>query len=61
MMQVITKTKIVSRSQWLEAVTLPINKHKATKDEKIQAARALFGILPADVDLDSARAERLSK
>jgi hypothetical protein len=61
MMQVATKQKIVSRSRWLEAATVPSIRHKASKEEKIQAVRALFGILPADVDLDSARAERLAK
>jgi hypothetical protein len=60
-MQVVMKQKIVSRSRWLETVIVPSVRHKASKEEKIQAVRALFGILPADVDLDSARVERLKK
>ena len=31
-----------------------------TKIDKIAAAKALFGILPPDVDLDKARTERFS-
>jgi len=33
----------------------------SAKTNKIAAAKTLFGILPSDVDLDKARAERHSK
>ncbi|GHU59413.1 hypothetical protein FACS189444_4660 [Spirochaetia bacterium] len=36
-------------------------RHGYSRAEKIAAAQALIGMLPPDVDLDTARAERLSK
>ncbi len=36
-------------------------KHLEEKYEKVAVARALIGMLPPEVDIDTARAERLSK
>ena len=36
-----------------------VAKLTSAKADKVASAKALFGILPADVDLESARGERL--
>ena len=38
-----------------------INKNSKRVADKIASAKALFGVLPSDVDLDSAREERLKQ
>ena len=38
-----------------------VEQNDYSKAEKVAAARALIGMLPPEVDLDTARAERLSK
>ena len=37
-----------------------VAKLTTAKPDKVAAAKALFGLLPSDVDLDKAREERLS-
>ncbi|MDR1916666.1 MAG: type II toxin-antitoxin system prevent-host-death family antitoxin [Synergistaceae bacterium] len=37
----------------------PVARITSAKSGKVMAAHALFGILPVDVDLDSAREDRL--
>ena len=37
----------------------PVARLTSARPDKIASARALFGILPADVDLNRARGERL--
>lgn len=38
-----------------------VAKLSSAVSDKVAAAKALFGILPSDVDLDAARTERLSQ
>lgn len=55
---------LITRNEEPVARLVPVKSDRLSEvsmEERIAAAKALFGILPPDIDLDKARDERLSQ